>query len=248
MTITAQQSALLTSNNANYTVGLTSSEASHRRNNDDGPNAGLNTVKPPINCPKWVCCLLPCIKYIPSVKLFKQIQPEDAEVLRDGRWIRYDHASLVAGDIIRLVEGDVVPADSVVISLGMDQVDISKVINDSEEGIETSTRSEGDFPGANSLEMTVDSHFINGETKPRQIFNKPDGTIELTTLYYGSRVLEGSCIAVVTATGNETVLAQLIRDKKWPPKGDLTDFLREMEKKDRADDADVEAGIALLPR
>ncbi len=36
------------------------------------------------------------------------VQPDDAEVLRDGSWIRYDHASLVIGNVVRLVEGDVV--------------------------------------------------------------------------------------------------------------------------------------------
>lgn len=43
------------------------------------------------------------------MKLFRLVQAEDAEVIRDGRWIRYDASSLVKGDIIRLESGDAVP-------------------------------------------------------------------------------------------------------------------------------------------
>lgn len=149
------------------------------------------------------------------MKQFRLVQPDDAEVLRDGRWIRYDAASLVVGDIIRLVEGDVVPADCAVISLGMDQ-------NDTEE-----------------MDMTVDSRLITGEAKPRQITNQSEG---IETLYYGSRILEGACLAVVTATGSRVVLAKLIREGRWPPGKDLSE---EVEEINRMENTDLEAGIAL---
>jgi len=42
------------------------------------------------------------------MKQFRLVQPDDAEVLRDGSWIRYDHTSLVICNVFRLVEGDVV--------------------------------------------------------------------------------------------------------------------------------------------
>lgn len=93
--------------------GLSTDEASSRRQEV----GHFNTVDPPIQCPAWICCLLPCIKHIPSMKAYRQMQPEDAEVLRDGRWIRYDASSLVRGDIVRLEEGDVVPADCMVLQL-----------------------------------------------------------------------------------------------------------------------------------
>mmetsp|Transcript_25970 Transcript_25970/g.43329 ORF Transcript_25970/g.43329 Transcript_25970/m.43329 type:complete len:196 (+) Transcript_25970:104-691(+) len=90
--------------------GLSRVEASERRET-------FNVVDPPIKCPAWICCLLPCIKSIPSMKKFREIQPEDAEILRDGKWIRYDAAGLVRGDIIKVMEGDIIPADCVVMSL-----------------------------------------------------------------------------------------------------------------------------------
>mmetsp|Transcript_24894 Transcript_24894/g.53705 ORF Transcript_24894/g.53705 Transcript_24894/m.53705 type:complete len:237 (+) Transcript_24894:191-901(+) len=232
MAITALQRDLLARLQANYTDGLTSAEAAQRRNRDGSSNGGMNNVRPPLNCPKWICCLLPCINHIPSMKTFRLVQPDDAEVLRDGKWIRYDHASLVVGDVVRLVEGDVVPADCTVISLGMDHVDATTVV-DEESNAKT---------GIENLEITIDSHLITGETKPRQISNQPNGTVDSKTLYYGSRLLEGACIAVVTATGNRVVLAKLIREGRWPPPTDLSE---EVEEINRMENEDMEAGIAL---
>ena len=171
------------------------------------------------------------------MKQFRLVQPDDAEVLRDEKWIRYDHASLVVGDIIRLVEGDVVPADCAVISLGMDHVEESTVVDEESGGNDTQNNAGGDN---NCFEMTVDSHLITGEVKPRQISNnQSNGTVDAATLYYGSRVLEGACIAVVTATGNRVVLAKLIREGRWPPNTDLSEEATEIDRMEN------EEGIAL---
>ena len=40
------------------------------------------------------------------MRQFRLVQPDDAEVLRDSRWVRYDPCSLVVGDVIRLAGGD----------------------------------------------------------------------------------------------------------------------------------------------
>ena len=53
MGIAAPQQDLLARLKADYARGLTSSEAADRRQRGE-----LNSVRPPINCPKWVCCLL----------------------------------------------------------------------------------------------------------------------------------------------------------------------------------------------
>lgn len=147
------------------------------------------------------------------MKQFRLVQPEDAEVLRNKKWIRYDAASLVVGDIVRLVEGDVVPADVVVISLGMEHAD------DAEGGKTTG-----------EMDMTVDSHFITGEAKPRRISNETNGYVGAATiLYYGSRVLEGACIALVVSTGKRVLLARLIQEKRWPTKEDISEKVRAEE-------------------
>lgn len=137
-------------------------------------------------------------------------------------YIRYDAASLVIGDIVRLVEGDVVPADVVVLSLGMQHVEST--------------------PGrANDFELIVDSHLVTGESKPKRVTNDEIGSVDAVQhLYYGSRVLEGACLALVVQTGKQLLLAKLIEDGRWPPKGDITEeVMEDMKKRD-------EEGISLM--
>ena len=155
---------------------------------------------PPVNCPKWVCCLLPCIKNIPSMKIFKQILPEDAEIKRNNKWVCYDAASVVRGDIIRLREGDTVPADCIVLSLGMEVLQEGELHEEEE--------------------MSVDVSRITGETRPRTM--KSDDAYQPIQLFYGGYVLHGCCVAVVNATGKDTILASLMRDGRWPPSEDLS--------------------------
>lgn len=115
--LSEQQLELLKELDTDFENGLTMDEASKRRE-DDGT---YNVIDPPVKCPGWVCCLLPCIKSIPSMKAYRQLQPEDAEIMRNGRWTRYDAASVVRGDILRLEEGDQVPADCSVLTVeGLD--------------------------------------------------------------------------------------------------------------------------------
>lgn len=200
MTLSQAQQDLLKQFDTNYEKGLTMDEASKRREQDET----YNVISPPIQCPGWVCCLLPCIKSIPSMKAFRQLQPEDAEVKRNGRWTRYDAASVVRGDILRLEEGDLVPADCSVLSV-------------------------------DGMDVLVDVKGVTGEDKPR-VITEEDGPVKL---FYGGHVLQGSCIAVATAIGPNTLLATLIRDKRFPPsKTILLD--------DKEDDA--EQGISLISR
>ena len=175
------QQDLLNQLKTSISTGLSRDEASKRREH----NGAFNVVDPPLKCPAWICCLLPCIKSIPSMKAFREVQPEDAEVLRDSKWTRYDAAGLVVGDIIRLEEGDVVPADCFLLTLAEE-------------------------------EMLVDLRNITGEVRARSISNV-NNTSPTIKLYYGGQVLQGSGTCVVTAIGSSTLLAKLIREKKFPP-------------------------------
>ena len=120
------------------------------------------------------------------MKAFREVQPEDAEVLRDSKWTRYDAAGLVVGDIIRLEEGDVVPADCFLLTLADE-------------------------------EMLVDLRNITGEVRARSITDV-NNTASIIKLYYGGQILQGSGTCAVTAIGSSTLLAKLIREKKFPPK------------------------------
>ena len=42
-----------------------------------------NRIPPPIDCPAWICCLLPCILRVPKMLYFNQIAAEDADVIRE---------------------------------------------------------------------------------------------------------------------------------------------------------------------
>mmetsp|Transcript_176 Transcript_176/g.270 ORF Transcript_176/g.270 Transcript_176/m.270 type:complete len:236 (-) Transcript_176:75-782(-) len=228
ISLSKSQQKLLSQLCTSLDQGLSSDEASKRRDEED--DGKFNVVDPPLKCPAWACILLPCIKYIPSMKLFRQIQPDDAEVLRDGHWIRYDAASLVKGDIVRLEEGDVVPADCTCLCTSGGEND---------DG-----------------EMLVDVRHITGETKPRTVakqkqqqksqVSKEDSSnvpLKPVQIFYGGHVVQGSGIVVVTSTGSSTLLASLIADRRWPPQGNV------MEDYDDADGGrfrDEEIGVSLI--
>lgn len=190
----------------------------------------MNIVDPPVNCPKWVCCLLPCIKNIPSMKVFKQIIPEDAEIERNNKWVCYDATSVVCGDIIRLREGDIVPADCMVLSLGSELVQDASCSEAAEE------------------EMAVDVSRITGEARPRTIKGselRSEG-YKPVQLFYGGYVLHGCCVAVVNAIGKDTLLAKLISDGRWPPTQDLGIPLHATSDIDNLKVGDEELATSLL--
>mmetsp|Transcript_20614 Transcript_20614/g.26570 ORF Transcript_20614/g.26570 Transcript_20614/m.26570 type:complete len:277 (-) Transcript_20614:184-1014(-) len=206
MNLSPAQQNLLDRFKTNPDTGLTSDEVTARREE----SGCFNIVKPPIDCPPALCVILPCIKHLPSMKAFKAIQPDDAEVLRSGEWIQYDVTSLVPGDIIRLEEGDIVPADCVVLTLSSDHVQ----------------------------ELLVDVRAITAEEKPRSAKRvmRQDPTVtseqqlqqqqlvefvQPTQLYWGGTVVQGGCIAVVTAIGPQCFVATLIAQGKFPPPPDV---------------------------
>ena len=157
------------------------------------------------------------------MKAFRRIQPDDAEVLRAGRWIRYDATSLVKGDILRLEEGDSVPADCVVLSL------------------------EGSCD-----ELLVDHRYVTGEDSPRGAKLNAQGKTAPTQLFWGGQVVQGAALAVVTAVGQNTMVASLIRDGRFPPQGNVLAGLAETytvnEEHELPDDQDEEVGISLMSR
>jgi E1-E2 ATPase len=199
------QTDLLNQLGSNLEQGFTTDEATAKREVD----GVFNVVDPPIKCPPAICCLLPCIKHVASMKAFRALQPDDAEVKRNGKWVRYDASSLVKGDIIRIDEGDIVPADCVVLEL------------ESEE------------------QLLVDHRNVTGEGKPRSCARSMENKTPPTQLFWGAHVAQGRAICVVTAIGSNTLVASLIRDKRFPPTGNV---LHSNE------DEEENAGISLIQR
>lgn len=168
-------------------TGWTSDEAlvMREKSGDDGT---FNVVKPPIDCPAWLCIMLPCIKNFPSMKAFKSVCPDDAEVCRSGQWIRYDAASLVLGDVIQLEEGDLVPADCVVVAV--DDGDVA---------------------------LLVDLKAVTGLERPKSVSNDANSRGQ-RQLFMGGTVVQGRATALVTSIGPYSLLGKLIREGRFPPK------------------------------
>jgi hypothetical protein len=206
---------------------------------NDG-SGGTNRIRPPVDCPKWVCCLLPCLKFVPSMKLFQSIQPEDAEVLREGgEWVVYEASSVTLGDILRIREGDRVPADCVVLSLGNHHYPPSASASSDDQEEQMNKKS-------NHEELVVDESDITGRSKPVTI--KPETVIaassnngKSTSLHYGSQILHGVAIVVVTGVGSQTKLATLMKQGKWPP-------CTSCQCSTEDEHGDEEAGLSLLTR
>lgn len=218
MNLSSEQRELVDKLHSDVTTGLTTDQVTDRRERE-----GYNVVRPPVDCPAWICCLLPCIRHVPSMKVFAAIRPEDAEILRNGRWIRYDASSLVTGDIVRLEEGDQVPADCVVLSVDAEW----------------------------DREILVDTRAVTGEDKPRssKMSSRHDddddhAATRAPQLYWGGTVVRGAGVAIVTATGVHTFVAGLIRDKRFPPTENLVPSPSAEEGHNTAEDE----GITLIDR
>ncbi len=214
MKLSKEQVSLLKSLSTNYEEGLPSAPLSADLH--DEPE--YNIIPPPLDCPQWACIVLPCINHVPSMKLFKVVKPTEAEVRKNSRWIVYDAVSICKGDIIRLNDGDIVPADAVVLSLGMDFVSMENDLENNNDDQEDENRN-GEKKGAFVEDLIVDSSNVNGYVKPQTItVDASTGTVKAATLYAGSMILQGCCIAVVTKIGPDTLISTLMRKGLWPPK------------------------------
>lgn len=157
---------------------------------------------------------------------FQLVKPYDAEILKGkNTWQCYDSTCVRVGDIVRVTKGDIVPADVVLLSLGMEHytssVDASEI-----EAVEGNLEKE--------LELVVESKYVTGRERPTsysihegskriQMDDVEETEDELDQdkdksqeLYCGSQILQGAAIAVVTRIGDDTKLATLIQEGKWP--------------------------------
>ena len=72
---------------------------------------GPNKPTKPCDCPAVVCCLLPCLSSLPSMRAYARCVTEDACVRRDGAWNDVDAIDVVRGDLVLVQEGELAPAD-----------------------------------------------------------------------------------------------------------------------------------------
>ena len=178
-------------------VGLSRDDAIARRSLH-----GPNRVTPPVNCPSWVCCLLPCLLRTPSMQAYQNALPKEVTVRRKQsnnktRKLRMDATSLVYGDVVELHAGDIVGADVRVLEWANDcQVDQSSIAGES-----------CDLEGG-----TV----VWRKQASTECTNAHDPVLSENIFLMSSRVIQGSAVGVVIATGDNTVWGQLLAAHEWP--------------------------------
>ena len=118
-------------------------------------------------------------KAVESIR--KEVAPT-ANVLRDGNWIDVLRREIVPGDVIKLAAGDLVPADAELLQ---------------------------------TRDLHVQQAALTGESLPVEKSaasdpgNKSDTESDLHKIFLGTSVVSGTAIAVVTATGQNTVFGDI---------------------------------------
>lgn len=172
---------------------------------------GANRVTPPVNCPSWVCCLLPCLLRTASMQAFNASLPRESTVRRritsiDGkpatRRMRMDAMSLVYGDVVELAAGDVVGADLRVVESSDDcVVDQSVLVGDDQD------EDEEQGEQRSRKRVTAASPSVGARQDPLVCGN---------ILLMATRVVQGSAVAVVVSTGDHTLWGEMVSQHAWP--------------------------------
>ncbi|ETP48288.1 hypothetical protein F442_05957 [Phytophthora nicotianae P10297] len=172
---------------------------------------GVNRVTPPVNCPSWVCCLLPCLMRTASMQAYQEALPREATVRRRvaagqgqpaTRRMRMDAMSLVYGDVVELKAGDVAGADLRVIECSNDcVVDQTTLMGDDGEDEEAGQ-------GGTRKHVTTDTPPPHIQQDPLHCGNIIPMTVS---------VLQGTAVAVVVSTGDHTLWGRLVTNHEWPP-------------------------------
>ncbi|RLN72585.1 hypothetical protein BBJ28_00025890, partial [Nothophytophthora sp. Chile5] len=176
---------------------------------------GANCVTPPVNCPSWVCCLLPCLMRTASMQAFHAALPRESTVRRSVaaaqqqqgqpamRRMRMDAMSLVYGDVVELKAGDVAGADLRVLECSNDcVVDQTTLAGDEEEEDQNPRKRVG------RKRVTTVSPLLH----LHQDLLRCGNIVPMAT-----RVLQGTAVCVVVATGDNTLWGRLIAQHEWPP-------------------------------
>lgn len=87
--------------NAKYNTSLnTGLQLNHAERQQQRQVVGANIIPPPVDCPPWLCCLLPCLLKTKKMKYYQSLQAKVVEV-RGGEWREtYIFIVVSPGDIV----------------------------------------------------------------------------------------------------------------------------------------------------
>ncbi|CAH0481284.1 unnamed protein product [Peronospora belbahrii] len=172
---------------------------------------GINRVTPPVNCPSWICCVLPCLMRTASMQAYQRALPRETTVRRrvdavqsepTTRRMHMDVMSLVYGDIVELRAGDVAGADLRVVECSADCV------------VDQTTLVRDGYKEEESGRARIRKHITS--TSPPSHFQQ-DPLCCSNIIPMTARVLQGSAVAVVVSTGDYTLWGRMVRQNEWPP-------------------------------
>jgi hypothetical protein len=147
---------------------------------------GVNYVTPPTQFSTTFCCGFPCFGNN-ALEKYHQLIVSNCLAKRNGKWGTIDTISLVPGDLIRIGVGDRVPADMRIFKGRSCVFDTSLL-----KGIGT--------------KVSVDVN--NGNT---------DSYLDSPRIaFLGYRCVAGECMGIVLATGENTLVARMIKHSRWP--------------------------------
>jgi len=151
-----------------------------------------NTIPPPLSAPAWLCCLLPCLMATKSMEQYKQVVPQSSQVKRSGRpWVNMEATGILPGDIVKINNGERVPADMRIISC-----------------------SAGCSFDSAAVTGKHQPHVIASTTLLAK-----DYLASPNMAFAGYLCVSGECTGVVVATGADTIMGKLVNQGQWPPKG-----------------------------
>ncbi len=130
-----------------------------------------------------------------AVAILKKLSDPNAKVIRNGESHSIHTKEIVVGDLILVEDGDIVPADGIIIE---------------------------------AHDFTVNESTLTGEALP--VTKNTDS--ESNTLFQGTMVIAGSCIAKVTTIGNKSKFGKIgvslgeIKDTKTPLQLQIKKFVK----------------------
>lgn len=175
---------------------------------------GINYLSPPVRFSITFCCGLRCFGDADEamVKYHTMVAPS-CLVKRNGKWSSMDSTTLVPGDVVRIGVGDRVPADLRIIKViafhGSHIVSKYVVL----------TQNVGSILKGRACVFDASALKGTGVKVTVDVNDNCDNYLDSTRLaFMGYRCVSGECMGIVLFTGDHTLVGQMIKNHRWPPK------------------------------